>query len=322
MAYSKKADKNLSAMGAGERESKKVATIYKKDGTSFKRKNANQFYPDGVPGGLEYTEKRPNRTDKGDWYNTGGNTGGYINLIKLTKKIYNLSDKDFSGLQKNWKKLSNEKMLLADDFAKKNYNALESFSGEPGDSSRLDNIIVNEKGGKEFIEWFYNTPDDEAPNYDFSDFVEEVKGKSQSGKKVRYFLEWTDKYGRNSEGFDTKEQMMEKKVKLENSSDIKTKGTNFKYTTKKFMAGGTTYSKKADKNLSAMGAGERESKKVATIYKKDGTSFKRKNANQFYPDGVPGGLEYTEKRPNRTDKGDWYEDGGMTDTFVYTIGGL
>jgi hypothetical protein len=169
MAYSKKADKNLSAMGAGERESKKVATIYKKDGTSFKRKNANQFYPDGVPGGLEYTEKRPNRTDKGDWYKDGG-------------------------------------------------KAPEM-----------------KKGGKT----------------------------------------------------------------IENS-----------------------YSKKADKNLSAMGAGERESKKVATIYKKDGTSFKRKNANQFYPDGVPGGLEYTEKRPNRTDKGDWLENGGMTDTFVYTIGGL
>jgi hypothetical protein len=93
------------------------------------------------------------------------------------------------------------------------------------------------------------------------------------------------------------------------------KGTNIKTKT---MA----YNKKADKNLSAMGAGERESRKVATIYKKDGTSFKRKNANQFYPDGVPGGLEYTEKRPNRTDKGDWLENGGMTDTFVYTIGGL
>jgi hypothetical protein len=144
MESNKKLDKKYAAIGAGERTSKKFATIRKSDGTSFKRKNANQYYPDGVPGGEDYTEKRPNRTDKGVWYKEGGELGN----------------------------------------------------------------------------------------------------------------------------------------------------------------------KSLDKKYAAIGAGERTSKKFATIRKSDGTSFKRKNANQYYPDGVPGGEDYTEKRRNRTDKGVWYEEGG------------
>lgn len=67
--FALKADKNLKAMGAGERTSKKFSTIHMSDGTSFKRRNANGYYPNGVPGGNEYTEKRVNRTDR---FNTGG----------------------------------------------------------------------------------------------------------------------------------------------------------------------------------------------------------------------------------------------------------
>tara|TARA_R110000868_G_scaffold181220_7_gene422078 strand:- start:5643 stop:6674 length:1032 start_codon:yes stop_codon:yes gene_type:complete len=75
--FALKADKNLKAMGAGERTSKKVSTIRKADGSSFKRRNANQYYNDvdGIKGDRsligerEYTEKRLNRTDK---FNTGG----------------------------------------------------------------------------------------------------------------------------------------------------------------------------------------------------------------------------------------------------------
>jgi hypothetical protein len=67
--FALKADKSLKAMGAGERTSKKVSTIRKADGTSFKRKNANQYVDAGQAGGNEYTEKRVNRTDI---FNTGG----------------------------------------------------------------------------------------------------------------------------------------------------------------------------------------------------------------------------------------------------------
>jgi hypothetical protein len=63
-AKAKKFDKLYTAIGAGERTSKKFATIRMSDGSSFKRKNANKYYPDGVPGGEDYTEKRVNRTDK------------------------------------------------------------------------------------------------------------------------------------------------------------------------------------------------------------------------------------------------------------------
>lgn len=67
--FALKADKSLKAMGAGERTSKKVSTIRKADGTSFKRRNANQYVDAGQAGGNEYTEKRVNRTDR---FNTGG----------------------------------------------------------------------------------------------------------------------------------------------------------------------------------------------------------------------------------------------------------
>ncbi len=55
-------DKEYKALGVGERVSHKTATIYKKDGTAFKRRNVNQF--GATEGGNEYTEKRANRTDK------------------------------------------------------------------------------------------------------------------------------------------------------------------------------------------------------------------------------------------------------------------
>ena len=70
---------------------------------------------------------------------------------------------------------------------------------------------------------------------------------------------------------------------------------------------------KADKNFKAMGAGERTSKKVATIKKADGTSFKRKNANQY--GSTEGGNEYYEERSNRVDN---FGKGGN----IYSIGGL
>ena len=71
MARRIKSDKNFIASGVGEKTSKKVSTIFTKDGGSFRRKNANQYGK--ADGGNDYTETRPNRTDK---YETGGDLTG------------------------------------------------------------------------------------------------------------------------------------------------------------------------------------------------------------------------------------------------------
>ena len=73
-------DKIYKALGEGERTSKKVASIRMSDGSTFKRKNANQYGT--AEGGNDYTEKRSNRTDRfdlggtADSSNTGANMGG------------------------------------------------------------------------------------------------------------------------------------------------------------------------------------------------------------------------------------------------------
>jgi hypothetical protein len=112
--WSKQTDKNLKAMGAGERTSKKVSTIRKSDGTSFRRKNANQY--GSAEGGNDYTEKRVNRTDRFDLGGTadsaengGANIGGTLGS-SMMKKGGNLI-----GKQKNLDMNKNGK-LDSEDF--------------------------------------------------------------------------------------------------------------------------------------------------------------------------------------------------------------
>lgn len=81
--------------------------------------------------------------------------------------------------------------------------------------------------------------------------------------------------------------------------------------------------KSIDSKLKASKAGKRRSKKFATIMKKDGTRFRRRNANQY--GDAEGNKSYYEYRKNRTDKNVWLEDGGALPTmegFTYEIGGL
>jgi hypothetical protein len=191
-------DKMYKASKPGERKSKKFAKIERADGTTFRRRNANDSYPDGVPGGKTYSEKRPNRTDKRIYLEQGGSLGEGMGTYEST---------------------------------------LQS-------------------------------------NIEMGEGIEMAK----RGKKI------------------------------------------------------PEYNREADKQFAAMGPGERTSKRFAKIYKKDGTYFRRKNANGSYPDGVPGGLDYTENRPNRSDKRIWLEDGGSLpmedggsfsgEGFTYEIGGL
>lgn len=191
-------DKMYKASKPGERKSKKFAKIERADGTTFRRRNANDSYPDGVPGGKTYSEKRPNRTDKRIYLEQGGSLGEGMGTYEST---------------------------------------LQS-------------------------------------NIEMGEGIEMAK----RGKKI------------------------------------------------------PEYNREADKQFAAMGPGERTSKRFAKIYKRDGTYFRRKNANGSYPDGVPGGLDYTENRPNRSDKRIWLEDGGSLpmedggsfsgEGFTYEIGGL
>ena len=82
-------DKMYKAIGEGERTSKKVASIRMSDGSTFKRKNANQY--GAAEGGNDYTEKRSNRTDRfdlggtADSSNTGANMGGTMGSSIMKK---------------------------------------------------------------------------------------------------------------------------------------------------------------------------------------------------------------------------------------------
>ena len=65
--FGEDADGRYKALGVGERTSKKVSRIKMTDGSSFKRRNANQY--GDAEGGNEYVETRSNRSDS---YNLGG----------------------------------------------------------------------------------------------------------------------------------------------------------------------------------------------------------------------------------------------------------
>ena len=257
-----------------------------------------------------------------------------------------------------WRKLSDEKMALVESFIKNNPKLKLK---EPGDSIEYDKLVTSSAGGRAFIEWFDLVPDDEAAHYtiqDYLDALEENKyakggelemakkgtniktNKMENVYKISTLKELANykKLNKNREIYSPSELDMHGIVMLRDNDkgvdyffsiedggkivfeeeeypDKAKKGTNIK--TNKMAT-----NKKLDKEYSAIGPGERTSKKFATIHRKDGSSFRRKNANQYYPDGVPGGEDYTEKRVNRTDKNLYYEDGGSVAPFVYGIGGL
>ncbi len=75
---------------------------------------------------------------------------------------------------------------------------------------------------------------------------------------------------------------------------------NAKFNKKGKYVGRTTTGLVADKNFKAMGIGERTSRTSSLITKADGTRFRRKNANQY--GDAEGGNDYTETRPDRSDK--------------------
>jgi len=63
-----KRDKMYHALPSGKRQSNRISEIEKKDGTSFMRRNANQYVDAKHSGNREYYESAKNRSDKGKWY--------------------------------------------------------------------------------------------------------------------------------------------------------------------------------------------------------------------------------------------------------------
>jgi len=93
--FGEDADGRYKALGVGERTSKKVSRIKMTDGSSFKRRNANQY--GDAEGGNEYVETRSNRSDSFDLGGTadsadnGANVGGTLGSSMM--KRGGISDK-------------------------------------------------------------------------------------------------------------------------------------------------------------------------------------------------------------------------------------
>jgi len=296
----KKFDKLYKAIGAGERTSKKFSTIKMTDGTSFKRRNANQYGE--AEGGNDYTEKRVNRTDKyskdGTVIAKNGATIGRSSTAKAFDKKY----KAIGAGERTSKKFATIKMTDGHTFKRRNANQYGPAQGDlEYTEKRVNRTDKYTKDGTVIAERGANVSGLSKYKYVPNRMVQSVEVE-RNGKT-------TDIDGADIiDGFYVK-----KGVKYANGGGV----------------GRSSTAKAFDKKYKAIGAGERTSKKFATIKMTDGHTFKRRNANQYGP--AQGDLEYTEKRVNRTDK---YtkdgtviaEQGAFIETpsvsFVYEIGGL
>jgi hypothetical protein len=162
----KSADSNFKAMGKGERTSKKVSTIRTASGTSFRRKNANQY--GAAEGGNDYTEKRVNRTDSFETGGTadsaengGANVGGTLgsSMMKrgggLGEEFYKgqsiiMTDKSpyYDRMNKMMKRVVSpyiNKELVIDKITKsKPHNLAKVFLRSSGEKAPFD-VVLNKK---------------------------------------------------------------------------------------------------------------------------------------------------------------------------------
>lgn len=237
-AKAKQFDKLYLASKPGKRTSKKWSTILKVDGTKFKRRNANQ--EGDAEGGKTYTENRVNRTDK-----------------------------RFAGLRMAEKGMQTAKGKALDK------NLLASA---PGKRTSKKWATILKKDGTKFKRRNANQ-----------------EGDAEGGKK--YYENRVNRTDKNFVGLK-----------------MAKKGANIQ----------SARGKALDKNLLATTPGKRTSKKFAKILKKDGTAFRRRNANQFGE--ADGNKKYYENRVNRTDKNfvglKMAEEGANIGGFSYSIGGL
>jgi hypothetical protein len=159
-------DKMYKALGEGERTSKKVASIRMSDGSTFKRKNANQYGT--AEGGNDYTEKRSNRSDRFDLGGTadsaengGANIGGTLgsSMMKrgggLGEEFYEgqsiiMTDKSpyYGRMNKMMKRVVSpyiNKELVIDKITKsKPHNLAKVFLRSSGEKAPFD-VVLNKK---------------------------------------------------------------------------------------------------------------------------------------------------------------------------------
>ena len=210
-------DKMYKALGDGERTSKKVASIRMSDGSTFKRKNANQY--GAAEGGNDYTEKRSNRTDRfdlggtADSSNSGANMGGtmgssvmkhggsvngtYLNTISSDKKskILNNIAKQYGISVKNaeeevkdadaemlYEYIANDQHLRMDiynDFKKNKYNNGGGLADLPENPN--NDAISYKRGGhvsKGELVWKKLSSSDKI-NFLYKNFTPQITPRSQ-----------------------------------------------------------------------------------------------------------------------------------------------
>jgi hypothetical protein len=132
--WAKATDKMYKAIGKGERTSSTFATIRKTDGTSFKRRNANQY--GNAEGGNDYVENRVNRTDaypNDKRKKVMANGGGLANTTESTPANDNMSFR--SGGKMPAKKKATKKTPLQ-VYKKEQHDAM--FNSEYGQGGTME----------------------------------------------------------------------------------------------------------------------------------------------------------------------------------------
>ncbi|MEI7960734.1 MAG: hypothetical protein WCI04_00200 [archaeon] len=110
------ADKTFKALASGSRKSKKYATIELANGTKFRRRNANQT--GDVEGGIVYSEKRPNRTDRKGSSKPTQSTQGKSRSTRTTRTTRTRRAPNTTTKAPN---MSNTLRFLGVEFKKYNY---------------------------------------------------------------------------------------------------------------------------------------------------------------------------------------------------------
>ena len=201
-------DKMYKALGEGERTSKKVSSIRMSDGSTFKRKNANQY--GAAEGGNDYTEKRSNRTDRfdlggtADSSNSGANMGGTmgssvmkrggeVGKFKIGDVVYNKKQKTI-GIVRN---IFDKNDLRTDADGVVDMDILEIYNksnpkhqkGKIANSTRME--LANKKANGGGLSDLPENPNNDAISYKTGGEVEGMElmgGQPNSSKPSGYFL--------------------------------------------------------------------------------------------------------------------------------------
>jgi hypothetical protein len=289
----KKADSNLKAMGKGERTSKKVSTIRTADGSSFRRKNANQY--GAAEGGNDYTEKRVNRTDSFETGGTadsaengGANVGGTLGSSMMKRGGSTTKNKFYLFNAKNGVITIKSKFQNVDD--------LGEYIIKNVDKSIVDNTIYGNirfyeiKGTKNNIIGWISAQDNESE----TDVLKRLKAKYSFQK---------DKKMANGGGLANVPESFP-----ETDAMSYKKGGGVEDVSKSLYV-----EKIYDNNGNIMGYTVKDKFNVSGKYTLSSKKERAEENRQYLIDN-PSKLAYYRKNE--------YKNGGSTKGFEYSIGGL